>query len=336
MTVIECVPNFSEGRNRQVLDGLRTILASTPRVKLLGYESGQSVNRSVFTLAGDAQEIVQLLYGAIAAASESIDMRKHTGEHPRIGACDVCPFIPLDDKPESMQVCVESSRKLGKMVGDDWDIPVFLYGESASHINRRELAALRRGGYEGLEAKLKDPEYAPDFGPTKFNARSGATIIGARKILIAYNISLNTKSREIAQAVAKEVRESKLNPNSGLKSVKAMGWVIEDENFNCAQVSMNLMDYKTTGMYEAFVKVSAAAEKLGAKVTGSEVVGLAPLEALLNTAKKTGKAYQDVPEAELVSRAIDFLGLNLHYEFNPEAKILDYALKKLPQLRSQQ
>lgn len=333
MTVIECVPNFSEGRNQVVLDGLKGILGSTPRVKLLGYESGQSVNRSVFTLAGDAEEIVVMLYGAIAA-SQAIDMRKHTGEHPRLGACDVCPFIPLDDKPESMQVCVEASRKLGKMVGEELSVPVFLYGESASHISRRELAALRKGGYEGLAAKLQDPEYAPDFGPVKFNARSGATVIGARQILVAYNISLNTKSREIAQAIAKEVRESKLNPNSGLKSVKAMGWVIEDENFNCAQVSMNLMDYKTTGMYEAFVKVSAGAEKLGAKVTGSEVVGLVPLEALLNTAKQTGKAYQDVSEKELVSRAIDFLGLNLHYKFDPEAKILDYALKKLPQLRS--
>lgn len=334
MTIIECVPNFSEGRNQQILDCLRKTMGET-LVHLIGYESGQSVNRSVFTLVGEPQKVVQVLYAAISISSNLIDMRKHKGEHPRIGACDVCPFIPLDDKPESMQVCVEASRKLGKMVGEQLNVPVFLYGESASHISRRELAALRRGEYEGLAAKLQDPDYAPDYGPAKFNARSGATVIGARQILVAYNISLNTKSREIAQAIAKEVRESKLS-GSGLKSVKAMGWVIEDENYNCAQVSMNLMDYKRTGMYEAFVKVSAAAEKLGAKVTGSEVVGLVPLEALLNTAKQTGKAYQDIPEKELVSRAIDFLELNLHYQFNPEAKILDYALKKLPQFKPQQ
>jgi len=329
VTWIECVANFSEGRNKETLSEIEKALTSNLPVRLLGSESGQSANRSVFTFAAEPEPIVQAAYQAISVASELIDMQGHKGEHPRIGACDVCPFIPLDDKPESMQICKDASLKLAKLVGENLKIPVFLYGESASHIDRRELAALRRGGYEGLAAKAKDKDYLPDFGPAVFNARSGATVIGARPILVAYNISLNTNSRQIAQHIAKQLRVARRSNENELKTVKAMGWVIEDQNYNCAQISMNLMDYKTTGMFEVFQKVKLEAESVGVEVTGSEIVGLVPLLALLDVAQKTGRAFQDASLSELVAIAIDYLGLNLHYSFEPEAKILDFALNKL-------
>jgi glutamate formiminotransferase/formiminotetrahydrofolate cyclodeaminase len=329
VTLIECVPNFSEGRNKHTLSEIEKALTSNLQVHLLGSESGQSANRSVFTLVAEPDQIVQAAYQAISVASKLIDMQVHKGEHPRIGACDVCPFIPLDEKPESMEICKEASIKLANLVGENLNIPVFLYGESASHIDRRELATLRKGGYEGLAAKVNDKNYLPDFGPPILNARSGATVIGARPILVAYNISLNTNSRQIAQHIARQIRSARSSNENALKAVKAMGWVIEDPNYECAQISMNLLNYKTTGMFEVFQKVKFEAEAIGVKVTGSEVVGLVPLLALLDVAQKTGSAFQDASVSELVARAIDYLGLNLHYSFEPEAKILDFALNKL-------
>lgn len=329
MTLIECVPNFSEGQNTNTLNEIEKAITTNEHVRLLGRESGHSANRSVFTFVAEPKQIVQAAYQAISVASKLIDMQVHKGEHPRIGACDVCPFIPLDDKPQSMEICKDASLRLAKLVGEDLNIPVFLYGESASQVDRRELATLRKGGYEGLAAKVKDKNYLPDFGPEIFNARSGATIIGARPILVAYNISLNTNSRQIAKHIAKQLRAARSSNENELKTVKAMGWVIDDPNYHCAQISMNLMDYKTTGLFEVFQKVKSEAQAVGVRVTGSEVVGLVPLAALLDAAQKTGSAYQDAPIRELVARAIDYLGLNVHYSFEPEAKILDFALNKL-------
>ena len=328
MTLIECVPNFSEGRNKHTLDEIKNCLGQGSKVHLLGYESGESVNRSVFTFVGEPENVIDAAYKAISVASELIDMQTHKGVHPRIGACDVCPFIPLNSDPASMDVCIEASRKLAMKVGNDLGIPVFLYGESASNTDRRELASLRRGGYEGLAPKMQDRNYAPDFGPSIFNARSGATVIGARPILVAYNISLSTTSLGIAEQIAKQIRVARSDEN-GFKAVKAMGWVIDDRDFKCAQISMNLMDYKTTGIFEVFQRVKFLAETLGVSVTGSEIVGLVPLAALLDVAYKISTAYQDASQDELVQQAIDYLGLNLHYRFEPEAKILDFALIKL-------
>lgn len=328
MTLIECVPNFSEGRNKHTLDEIKNCLGQGSKVHLLGYESGESVNRSVFTFVGEPENVIDAAYKAISVASELIDMQTHKGVHPRIGACDVCPFIPLNSDPASMDVCIEASRKLAMKVGNDLGIPVFLYGESASNTDRRELASLRRGGYEGLAPKMQDRNYVPDFGPSIFNARSGATVIGARPILVAYNISLSTTSLGIAEQIAKQIRVAR-SDESGFKAVKAMGWVIDDRDFKCAQISMNLMDYKTTGIFEVFQRVKFLAETLGVSVTGSEIVGLVPLAALLDVAYKISTAYQDASQDELVQQAIDYLGLNLHYRFEPEAKILDFALIKL-------
>lgn len=328
MTLIECVPNFSEGRNKHTLDEIKNCLSQGSKVHLLGYESGESVNRSVFTFVGEPENVIDAAYKAISVASELIDMQTHKGVHPRIGACDVCPFIPLNSDPASMDVCIEASRKLAMKVGNDLGIPVFLYGESASNTDRRELASLRRGGYESLAPKMQDRNYAPDFGPSIFNARSGATVIGARPILVAYNISLSTTSLGIAEQIAKHIRVARSDEN-GFKAVKAMGWVIDDRDFKCAQISMNLMDYKTTGIFEVFQRVKFLAETLGVSVTGSEIVGLVPLAALLDVAYKISTAYQDAAQDELVQQAIDYLGLNLHYRFEPEAKILDFALIKL-------
>jgi len=331
VNLIECVPNFSEGRNTHTLGAIKSSLEQSPGIHLLGSEWGQSVNRSVFTFAGEPENVVNAAYRAIRLASELIDMKVHQGEHPRIGACDVCPLIPLDNNPESMEICVDASRKLAKLVGEHLNIPVFLYGASASHIDRQELASLRRGGYEGLSAKANDENYIPDFGPAIFNAKSGATVIGARNILVAYNISLNTTSREVAMQIAKQLRVARSQSKSTdeLKAVKAMAWVIDDPEFKCAQISMNLMDYKITGMFEVFQKVKSLAQELGVCVTGSEIVGLVPLAALSDVALKSSSAYQDASISKQVQRAIDFLGLNLHYSFEPEAKILDFALNKL-------
>ena len=328
MTLIECVPNFSEGRNKHTLGEIKNHLSQDSQIYLLGSESGESVNRSVFTFVGEPENVIDAAYRAISVASELIDMQKHKGVHPRIGACDVCPFIPLDRDPSSMEICIEASRKLAKKVGNDLKIPVFLYGESASNTDRRELASLRRGGYEGLASKMLDKNYAPDFGPSIFNPRSGATVIGARPILVAYNISLSTTSLQIAEQIAKQIRVARCDENE-FKAVKAMGWVIDDHDFNCAQISMNLLDYRTTGIFEVFQRVKFLAETLGVRVTGSEIVGLVPLAALLDVAFKISPAYQDASQDELIQQAIDYLGLNLHYRFEPEAKILDFALIKL-------
>ncbi|MDX2105639.1 MAG: glutamate formimidoyltransferase [Candidatus Melainabacteria bacterium] len=329
MTLIECVPNFSEGRNKHTLGKITKALTLNSKVHLLGSESGESVNRSVFTFVGEPDAVIKSAYEAISVASELIDMQVHQGVHPRMGACDVCPLIPLDQKKESMEICIEASFQLAKMVGENLGIPVYLYGESASHEDRRELALLRRGGYEGLLSKMQDEKYAPDFGPSIFNARSGATAIGARAILVAYNISLNTTSLSIAEQIAKQLRLARKSNENELKAVKAMGWVIDDHDFKCAQISMNLVDYQTTGMYEVFQKVKREAKALGVDVTGSEVVGLVPLACLLDVGRKVSRSYQGGSQDELVKKAIDFLGLNLHYPFEPEAKILDFALNKL-------
>ncbi|MCW5822667.1 MAG: glutamate formimidoyltransferase [Cyanobacteria bacterium TGS_CYA1] len=329
MTLIECVPNFSEGRNKHTLGEIKKALTLNSKVHLLGSESGESVNRSVLTFVGEPEAVIKSAYEAISVASKLIDMQVHQGVHPRMGACDVCPLIPLDQNPQSMEICINASYKLAKMVGENLGIPVYLYGESASHQDRRELASLRRGGYEGLLSKMQDEKYAPDFGPSVFNARSGATVIGARAILVAYNISLNTTSLSIAEQIAKQLRLARNSNENELKAVKAMGWVIDDHDFKCAQISMNLMDYQTTGMYEVFQKVKREAKALGVDVTGSEVVGLVPLACLLDVGRKISRSYQGGSQDELVKKAIDFLGLNLHYPFEPEAKILDFALIKL-------
>ena len=316
--MIECVPNFSEARNNEVINRIAQSVNSTSAY-LLGIDRGEGANRTVFTMAGSPETIFNAAFKAIKTASENIDMRRHIGVHPRLGATDVCPFVPLAGS--SMEDCVELAIKLGKKVGDELEIPIYLYGEAARAQNRKNLAEIRQGQYEGLRTR-KD---APDFGPSKFNERSGATVIGAREILVAYNVSLDTENLSIAREIARNVRESgyfkktrsgvKRRIPGKLKSVRAIGWYIKE--YECCQVSTNILDYRTTPLKLVFDTIKAEAEGLGVRVKGSEVVGLVPEEALLQ------------PKEDNQIDLVEYLGLNTHYRFDSEEKIIERRLQCL-------
>ncbi|MEE9167566.1 MAG: glutamate formimidoyltransferase [Candidatus Neomarinimicrobiota bacterium] len=334
--LVECVPNFSEGGDQSILDAIALSIRSVPEVELLDVVAGRDTNRSVFTFVGSREGVKEGAFRAIEAASRHIDMTQHSGVHPRLGATDVCPFIPL--RGVTMGDCVEMARELGQRVADELSIPVFLYGFAASSLERSDLATIRRGEYEKLEGKLRDPVWAPDFGKPDFNERSGATVIGARKLLIAYNVNLDSAQKTVAHDIALRVREKgRLKHDSDgelitvpgrLKECKAMGWVIDE--YGKAQVSMNLTDYHVTPLHTAFETVKDEARKRGIQVTGSELVGLVPLEAML----MSGRFYLDlqkknraVPETELVRVASDTLGLHELSPFDPLKKIIDYRVR---------
>ncbi len=343
--IVECVPNFSEGRDQAVLDAIAREISSTEGVMLLDVDPGKATNRTVFTFIGPLEGVKEAAFKAIRKASELIDMRKHSGEHPRLGAADVVPFVPVSGV--TMADCVQLARELGKRVGEELGIPVYLYEEAATRPERRNLAEIRKGEYEGLPEKLKDPDWQPDFGPAEFNPKTGATVIGAREFLIAYNINLNTRDRKLAQEIALNLRESGRakrdangviirNPDGTavkipgkLKAVKGVGWYIEE--YGIAQVSYNLTNYKITPPHMVFEESQREAEKLGLRVTGSELVGLIPLEAMKQAGRyfleKQGKTA-GVPEEEIIHIAVKSLGLDDLAPFDPKQKIIEYRFQE--------
>lgn len=342
MRVVECVPNFSEGRNQKVIDGIADAIRSVEGVTLLDIDPGKSTNRTVFTFVGDPERVLEAAYQSIARAASLIDMRKHTGAHPRMGATDVCPFIPVSGV--TMEECAELARRLGKRVGDELEIPVYLYAEAAATPERRSLADVRQGEYEGLAERMRSG-FVPDFGPPDFNAAAGATVIGARPFLIAYNVNLNTKNQKLANEIALSIREGgrAKRDSSGaivkdeqgksvkvpglLKACRAVGWFVEE--YKQAQVSINLVDYRQTSLEHAFDECCAQASRLGLRVTGSEIVGMVPLEPILQAGRhylhKQGRCA-GVPEKELVDAAVTSLGLTDVASFDPAKKIIEYAI----------
>lgn len=274
--IIECVPNFSEGRNLEKVAQLVGEVVSTKGVKLLDYSSDKDHNRTVITFCGDAEGVKEAAFKLIKKASEIIDMRQHKGEHPRIGAADVVPFIPV--KNATIEECVEIAKEVGERVGRELNIPVYLYEEAASVPERKNLENIRRGEYENFFEKIKQPEWEPDFGPQVMNEKSGATVIGARNFLIAYNINLATDNIDIANRIAKAVRFS----SGGYRYVKAMGVYLNERGI--VQVSMNLTNFSKTPIYRVFETVKCEAERYGVNIVGSEIIGLVPAKALYDVA----------------------------------------------------
>jgi glutamate formiminotransferase / formiminotetrahydrofolate cyclodeaminase len=345
--ILECVPNFSEGRDSVILEAIASAVRSVEGVTLLDVDPGKATNRTVFTFVGEAEPLVEAAFRAMEVASKRIDMRKHQGEHPRMGATDVCPFIPLSGA--TMEDAVDCARALGKRVGDELGIPVYLYEQAASRPERRNLATVRAGEYEGMEKKMQNPDWKPDFGPSEFNPLTGCTAIGARNFLVAYNVNLNTTSVRRANSVAFDVRERgrvkrEGNPITGkvetdvngepvylpgkLKSVKAIGWYIEE--YGIAQISMNLTDISITSVHEAFDAVCESATDRGMRVTGSELVGLIPLQAMLDAGRhylrKQGRS-EGVSEGELIKIAVRSLGLDDLKPFDADKKIIEYRMR---------
>jgi glutamate formiminotransferase len=277
--MIECVPNFSEGRRTEVLDKIISAITSVKGVTLLDREMDKSHNRSVVTFVGDADAVKEAAFFAAKKAMELIDLNKHEGEHPRMGATDVIPFIPLEGN--TMADCVKLAKELGKEIADKLQIPIYLYEEAATVPERRSLAYIRQGEFEGIREEIgKKPERKPDFGPEKIHPTAGATVVGARVFLIAYNINLNTPDVKIAKQIAKTIRES----SGGLPAVRALGVFLSDKNQ--AQVTMNLVNYKKTGLKTVFEAVKKEAGKLGTSVKESELIGLLPADALAGFSPK--------------------------------------------------
>lgn len=342
MALVECVPNISEGRDRAVIDAI-VGAAEKAGVTILDVDPGRATNRTVITFVGSPDQVVEGAFLLIAEAAERIDMRKHAGEHPRMGATDVCPFVPVSGV--TMEDCAELARRLGKRVGEELDIPVYLYEYAATAPERKNLAWIRQGEYEGLAENITRPERVPDFGKPVFNARAGATAIGARKFLIAYNINLNTLDKKLAHDIALNIREAGRSARgedgkilrdedgntvkqAGLfPHVKAVGWIIEE--YRRAQISINFTDYEVSPPHLVFDEVCKQAAERGMRVTGSELVGLIPKNALLAAGthylKKQGRSH-GVPEPMLIETAVQSLGLSDLYPFKPEEKIIEYRV----------
>jgi len=346
--IIECVPNFSEGRNQEVINEISEAISNTKGVHLLNVDPGQATNRTVMTFVGDPDSVISAAFNAIKTASEKIDMSKHSGEHPRFGATDVCPLIPVSNI--TFDELIPYAEKLAKKVSEELNIPIYLYEHAAREDKRRNLANVRSGEYEGLNKKINSKEWKPDFG-SSFNKKSGATAIGVRDFLIAYNINLNTKSTRLANAIAFDVREKGRikrkghpvigeivydkngNPDTipgSLKHVKAIGWYIEE--FGIAQISMNLTNITETPIHTVFEEVVKKANARGASVTGSELVGLIPLKSMIDAGKyflKKQNRSIGIPEEDIIKIAIESLGLNQVKTFDPNKNIIEYYLDKI-------
>ncbi|UUV99864.1 glutamate formimidoyltransferase [Vagococcus luciliae] len=275
--IIECVPNFSEGKNEEVINGLVSVAKSVGGVTLLDHSSDKSHNRSVFTLVGDEDGIQEVAFQLVKYASENIDMTKHTGEHPRMGATDVVPFIPIKDV--TLEECVDISKKVAKRINDELDIPIFLYEESASAPTRKNLAKVRKGQFEGMPEKLKEEEWAPDFGERAIHPTAGITAVGARMPLVAFNVNLDTDNIDIANKIARIIRAS----GGGFKYCKGIGVMLEDRNI--AQVSMNMVNFEGTPLYRTFETIRFEAKRYGVNIIGSEIIGLTPAKALIDCAE---------------------------------------------------
>lgn len=341
--IVECVPNISEGKNQEIIKQV-VDAARIDGVKILDVDAGAATNRTVITFVGEPELVCEAAFRLIAKASELIDMRNHKGEHPRIGATDVVPFIPVQNV--SMQECVELAQKLAKRVAQELEIPTYLYEDAATKPERKSLASIREGEYEALAKKLVDKNWAPDFGSAKFNAKSGVTIIGARPFLIAYNINLNTKSKKLANSIAFKLRESGYKKKDAQGNIikdeqgqavivkgafthcRAVGWYIEE--YESAQISINLTNFLQTPLHAVFDQACQFAAEAGLRVTGSEIVGLVPKQAILDAGRfflsKQGST-RAVNEYDLIQNAIRSLGLNEFSTFKPEEKIIEETLR---------
>jgi len=345
--LIECVPNFSEGRDLSIIKQITDVIESVKGIRLLNVDPGHATNRTVVTFVGEPEQVVEAAFQAIQRASELIDMRYHKGEHPRFGATDVCPFIPVSDI--TMEETVEYARLLAKRVGNQLNIPVYCYEFAAFEDKRQSLANCRAGEYEGLAEKIKTAGWQPDYGPVTFNERSGATAIGARNFLIAYNVNLNTTSVRLANSIAFDIREAgrikrEGDPITGkiivdehgepvripgtLKKVRAIGWYIKE--YGIAQISINLTDITTTSVHQAFDEVCERARDRGIRVTGSELIGMIPLQAMLDAGKYfLQKQHRSVgiPDREIIKIAVKSLGLDELAPFDPDKRIIEYFLE---------
>ena len=347
--IIECVPNISEGRDLKKIKTIANVVTEVEGIKLLDIDPGKATNRTVITFVGEPEQVIEAAFKLIKKASELIDMSKQTGEHPRFGATDVCPLVPIANI--SMEETTQYAHRLGKRVGDELGISGYFYENAATKENRRNLANVRSGEYEGLEKKLSDKNWKPDFGPTSFTTKtknSGVTAISARDFLVAYNINLNSTSTRRANAIAFDIREAgrvkrEGNPITGkkvldtngnpvripgkLKAVKGIGWYIEE--YGIAQISYNLTNISITSMHEAFDETLKAADKRGIRVTGSELVGLVPLQAMLDAADyflQKQKRSLGISEADKIKIAIKSLGLDDLKPFHPEERIIEYVM----------
>ena len=347
--LIECVPNFSEGRNSDVIRQITAAIESVEGISLLNVDPGASTNRTVVTFAGSPEAAVEAAFRGIQKAAELIDMRKHKGAHPRMGATDVCPFVPVSNV--SWEEAIACAKQLGKRVGDELKIPVYLYEKAARDQSRSNLSIIRSGEYEGFFEKIKEPVWKPDFGPTTFNEKSGATAIGAREFLVAYNVNLNTKAVRRATSVAFDVRENgRIKTEDGtpsgkpvrdekgepvrvpgmLKHVKAIGWYVEE--YGIAQVSMNLTNIEETPLHAAFDACNEAATKRGLRVTGSEVVGMLPKKCLVDAGKYFLRKQQwseGASEEELIDIGIHSMGLSELKPFDPKEKIIEFKMESV-------
>lgn len=345
--LIECVPNFSEGIDLSIITQITNEIEKIDGVRLLNVDPGKATNRTVVTFVGTPQAVIDAAFVAIKKAGELIDMSKHKGEHPRMGATDVCPLIPIANI--SMEETAKWAVKLAKRVGEELSIPAYLYEAAQPNTNRNNLSVIRAGEYEGFFKKIKLPEWKPDFGPSEYDAKRGATVIGARDFLVAYNVNLNTISTRRANSIAFDVREAgrvkregnsingkivtdengnPVNIPGSLKSVKAIGWFIEE--YGVAQISMNLTNINITPLHIAFDEVCKKATERGIRVTGSELVGLVPLKSLIDAGKYFLLKQQrsvGVSEKELIKIAIKTMGLDELSPFNPEERIIEYLLK---------
>ncbi len=345
--LIECVPNFSEGLDLSIIKQITNEIETVEGVRLLNVDPGKATNRTVVTFVGNPQAVIDAAFLAIKKAGELIDMSKHKGEHPRMGATDVCPLIPIANI--SMEETAKWATKLGERVGKEIQLPVYLYEAAQPNKERNNLSFIRAGEYEGFFKKIKLPEWKPDFGPTEYDAKRGATVIGARDFLVAYNVNLNTTSTRRANSIAFDVREAGrvkregdsingkiINDANGnplsipgsLKSVKAIGWYIEE--YGVAQISMNLTNINITPLHIAFDEVCNKATERGIRVTGSELVGLVPLKSLLDAGKYFLQKQErsiGVSEKELIKIAVKSMGLDELSLFNPEERIIEYLLK---------
>ncbi|MFT5512494.1 MAG: glutamate formiminotransferase/formiminotetrahydrofolate cyclodeaminase [Bacteroidia bacterium] len=351
--LVECVPNFSEGRDLAIIQQITAAIEAVDGVTLLDVDPGKATNRTVVTFVGEPDAIVEGAFQGIVMASKLIDMTKQTGEHARMGATDVCPFIPVANI--SLEETAEYAIKLAKRVGAETTVPVYLYGAAQKESYRNDLSVIRSGEYEGFFNKIKEAKWKPDFGKAEMNAFSGATVIGARDFLIAYNVNLNSTSTRIANRIAFDVREAGRvtrtgNPYSGpiakdengesiripgtCKAVKAVGWFIEE--YGVAQISANLTNYHVTPVHTFFDEVEKSAIARGIRVTGSELVGLVPLKAMLDAGKhyliKQGRSI-GISEREIIHIAVKTLGLDELSSFDPDKKIVEYALKRAEDTR---
>lgn len=347
MQIIECVPNFSEGRDEKIIGQIAEVIKQVDGVTLLDIDPGKATNRSVFTIAGPPESVIEAAFQAIKKSYELIDMSRHSGAHPRMGATDVCPLIPISNI--SMEETIEWAHKLGKRVGEELGLSGYYYEFAATSPDRKNLASVRAGEYEALSARIIKPEWKPDFGPALFNPKFGAIAIGARNFLVAYNVNLNTTSTRRANAIAFDVREKgralrEGNPLTGkqvldengepvfvpgmLKSVKAIGWYIEE--YGIAQISMNLTDITVCSLHEAYEAVKLKAEERGVRVSGSEVVGLLPKQSLIDAGKYYLRMQQrscGIPEREIIKIAVKSMGLDELKPFDPDKKIIEYVLE---------